>query len=149
MIIWKTPKAYTWGRLFPLLGVYPWEAAFMETTCWEQRGWQALYHSPILQHKHKATYEKQCSANTDCLTCWWNSLLSHPCPSQEDQHKPLPTPSPQIRFSQGLSSSRGGDSSYITSRQEHIKLKLIIFMPGIKHCPQQSRRTSADNQPEG
>ena len=76
-------------------------------------------------------------------------------PSQQapSQRRPAQTlahiASPYRRTLWSLSSSGGGNRSHCTSRPEHISLKHATFRPVTKHCPQQAKRASADDRPEG
>ena len=166
-VAWKQQSeehlGHTEGIFFTLLGAYPWEATFTETSLQELRSWPVPFLSLSPQHKHRATFSKQYNTNTGCLTrlhqvttplhSVGTTLLSPAClvPAWRDPfpQKTSTDPCPyHIHWSEsfvGFSSSGVGVRSHFTNRPEHAWLKLTTFRPGTKYSPQQARRASPDD----
>ena len=140
-------------RLFALLGVCPWEvelspgmdevACAISLPCPLHKAVQCQHglsnlHTPGPTYLHfggVALFSQACVSPS--MT--GPSYRTNPCPHM----------SPDQRVVQGLSSDGSGSRSCFTRRSKHICWKLITLRPVSKHCPQQGRRASADNWPEG
>lgn len=99
------------GRLFAPIGICPREAAFTESSLWEQRNWQAPFPSHVPQHNQRMICRNQHSLDIGYLTCLhkalspillWNCYSQSQCsgpPPPEEQPNPLPTlPLPTWEF---------------------------------------------------